>query len=100
MRTGPAGRAFLAGALAQERDPLRRIDLLDAVGSVGDELGRRVLLEALAVGDPGPEALFAASRLVHLGPAELVATRIKRAAQDTRDGDVRTALWCLLWRWY
>lgn len=98
--TGLPGRRWLAAALAREQDPLRRIDLLDAVASVPDELARSVLFEALSVPAPGHEALYAASRLVRLGPAAQAASRIKRAALDTPDGDVRQALWCLLWRWY
>lgn len=98
--TGVPGRRWLAAELAREEDPLRRVDLLDAVASVPDELARETLLEALSVPAPGHEALYAASRLVRLGPAGLAASRIKRAALDTPDGEVRQALWCLLWRWY
>ncbi len=98
--TGVDGRAWLAAELAGERDRARRIDLIDAVGSVPDGLGRETLLEVLRADEVGEEALFAAGRLVHLGPAGLVATRVKRAALTVADGDARRGLYCLLWRWY
>jgi len=51
----------------------------------------------------GPEAhelLFAASRLIRVGPSWKVAPVLKRATYEVEDVGVRGALQCLLWYWY
>ena len=99
--TGPAGRAFLRDELAAEEHPLRRLDLLMALGSERDELAREGLLAVAEQGARSPyEVLYAAGRLVRIGPGSLVAPRLKRVSYAVEDGQVRVALQCLLWTWY
>ena len=102
--TGVAGRTHLAEALPTEEDPLRRIDLIDAVGSHRDDLARAHLL-ALVEGEARSplERLFAAHSLIQVGPSWEVAPRLKRVAiamQAPEEAEARTALQCLLWHWY
>jgi hypothetical protein len=102
--TDVAGRRFLADALPLETDPLRRLDLIDAVGSARDELARTVLLELVEQGSRSPyERLFAASCVIKVGPSWEVAPRLKRVAfsmQGPGESDARVGLQCLLWQWY
>lgn len=102
--TGIEGRAFLAEALRDEADPERRIDLIDALGSVRDDLARTSLLEWVEFGAHSPfERLFAASTLIRVGPSWEVAPRLKRVAfgmTSREEAEARAALQCLLWRWY
>lgn len=102
--TGLAGRSWLGEVLRQEEDPLRRIDLIDAVGSHRDDLARARLL-ALVEGEARSplERLFAAHTLIQVGPSWEVAPRLKRVAiamQAPEEAQARTALQCLLWHWY
>jgi hypothetical protein len=46
------------------------------------------------------ELLYAAERLVRIGPAAVVAPALKRATLRTDQDDVRRALQCLLWSSY
>jgi len=105
--TGTPGRMALAGQLASERDPARRIDLLWAVAatrcaaesspcSERDFLLEHVDREGL---DPY-ELLYTADRLVQMGTTELLAPRLKRTCLRVTDERVRSALQCMLWRWY
>lgn len=102
--TDVAGRRALAQALQAEGDPLRRLDLIDAVGSARDELARDALLEFVEHGARSPfERLFAASCLVKVGPSWEVAPRLKRVAfsmQGPAESEARVGLQCLLWQWY
>jgi hypothetical protein len=102
--TGPPGRAYLAEELSREQDPLRRLDLIDALGSQRDELARTALLALLESGASSPlETLFAASVVIKVGPSSEVAPRLKRVAfalQGPDSGEARTGLQCLLWLWY
>jgi len=102
--TGVAGRTYLAEALRQEEDPLRRIDLIDAVGSHRDDLARARLLALVEGEAQAPlERLFAANALIHVGPSWEVAPRLKRVAiamQAPEEATARTALQCLLWHWF
>lgn len=102
--TGVEGRRFLAGELARETDPLRRLDLIGAVGSARDELARVALLELAEQDSLSPyERLFAASCVVKVGPSWDVAPRLKRVAfsmQAPGDSEARVGLQCLLWQWY
>jgi len=102
--TDVVGRRALASALFQEGDALRRLDLIDAVGSARDELAREILLEVAERGARSPyERLFAASCLVKVGPSWDVAPRLKRVAfamQGPGDIEARVGLQCLLWQWY
>ena len=102
--TGPEGRAFLREELASEDDPLRRLDLIDAIGSARDDLARSALL-ALVEGEArNPyELLFAAGCLVKVGPSWEVAAPLKRVSyglQKSTELEARVALQCLLWLWY
>jgi hypothetical protein len=105
--SGVAGRTWLAGELSHERDPLRRLDLIWAVSSQrcesadGPCLGRDTLLALVESPDTDPlEVLYAASRLVVLGPAQTIAPRLKRAVLRVKDPEARMALETLLWMWY
>jgi HEAT repeat protein len=99
--TGEAGRAYLLEELATERDPLRRIDLVSTIGATRDPTARDALLAFVEEGtEDSYEILYAASRLVKLGPARIVAPRLKRVATRIEDGKLRNAFHCLLWRWY
>ncbi|TAJ16552.1 MAG: hypothetical protein EPO68_10930 [Planctomycetota bacterium] len=105
--SGAAGRAWLAGELAHERDPLRRLDLIWAVSAQRCDsadapcLGRDTLLALVEAPDTAPlEMLFAASRLVVLGPSQTIAPRLKRAVLRVKDPEARMALETLLWTWY
>lgn len=102
--TGAAGRAFLREELALERDSARRIDLLWAIGAARDDGARAGLLAAAEDITASPyEVLFAASRLVHLGPASVTAPRLKRvlyARSEDAPAEVVQALQELMWTWY
>ena len=98
--TGLAGRGYLLEVLEDEQDPARRLDLIVAVAGERDELARSALAE-LAMRDERPfESLFLASRLVLLGPAARMASKLKRLSVTLDDGEARRAVRCLLWRWY
>jgi hypothetical protein len=102
--TDLAGRGYLVEALRQERDPLRRIDLIDAIGSSRDDLARTSLLALVEQEAQSPlERLFAANALIRVGPSWEVAPRLKRVAfamSSPAESEARTALQCLLWYWY
>lgn len=102
--TGVAGRGALVRALAAEDDPLRRIDLIDSIGSIRDDLARNALLELVEQDARSPlERLFAASVLIRVGPSWEVAPRLKRVAfamQGPSQSEARAGLQCLLWQWY
>jgi len=102
--TGLPGRTRLAELLQQETDPLRRLDLIDALASIRDDLARTTLL-ALAE-DPTRDPLervFAAQGAIKVGPSWEVAPRLKRvcyALEASEALEARLALQCLLWTWY
>jgi hypothetical protein len=99
--TMPAGRAELEARLDAERDPARRIDLLWALSAERSAESRAAMLAIAEGAARSPyEVLFAADRLVKLGPSELVAPRLKRVAHAAEESSVRAALSCLLWTWY
>ncbi len=51
--------------------------------------------------DPEPhELLFAAERLVRIGPTATVAPVLKRVTLRVEHSEVRRALQCLLWQAY
>jgi len=99
--TGDAGRTWLIGELANEADPVRRIDLLWAGTGARTQVARETLIE-LVQGDAltPDELLFACDRLLSLGPAAEVAPLLKRLAPRIEDAEVRVALQCMLWSWY
>ncbi len=98
--TGIAGRRVLAGALEEERDPVRRLDLLWAATAEPDELAREVAWRVADDERAQPlERVFAAWQLANLGPAEEVAPRLERLALRL-EGDARRAIQCLLHFWF
>ena len=98
--TGAPGRSYLLEVLDAEQDAARRLDLIVAIAGERDELARSALAE-LAMLDERPfESLFLASRLVLLGPASRMASKLKRLSVTLDDGEARRAVRCLLWRWY
>lgn len=99
--TTAAAQPFFRGELDRERDPLRRIDLLEALALKGGDGARTALLELLEGDTLSPyEVLYAAERLTHIGPAEIVAPVLKRATLRVQQNDARRALQCLLWMNY
>ncbi len=99
--TGDPGRGWLADQLADEEDPLRRLDLLWAISAARTDATRERLLAL--VEEPGvspEEVLFGAARLCQLGPTAEVAGRLKRLANRMEEPEARVALQCLLWKWY
>jgi hypothetical protein len=102
--TGLPGRSFLREELAGETDPERRIDLIDAIGSVRDDLARETLLELVERPGAEPyEVLFAAGCAAKVGPSWEIAPRLKRVSYGLtgpEQAEARGALQCLLWLWY
>jgi hypothetical protein len=99
--TGDAGRAFLRGELAAERDPARRLDLLWASSASRSDATRQGVLALLEGSELSPmELLYLCDQAARLGPAAEMAPRLKRIANRVEDQRVRLALNCLLWRWY
>ena len=95
-REGSREGARLSGDEGGELD-----EQLRARAPARDDLGRERLLEwVVAPGIDPYEMLFIAGRLVQLGPAAEVAERLKRVSHALPQGEVRTALQCLLWTWY
>ncbi|HED64217.1 MAG TPA: HEAT repeat domain-containing protein, partial [Planctomycetes bacterium] len=103
--TGPAGRIWLWEQLEVETDPLRRIDLISASCSTQDPDERAAVRNRLlvlaeddrrAVG----ERLYAADRAAKIGPAWIVAPRLRLVANSTQETRLQLALQCLLWHWY
>ncbi len=98
---GREAQALLAERLAEETDSLRRVDLIWALAFQRTDLAREALRdEGLRPERPELERLFAAERLIMLGPSASVAPLLKRLPQSFHDGRARRALQCLLWRWY
>ena len=98
--TGTLGREWLREELASETNPKRRLDIIWAISSDRDELSRSFLIDHIQ-SEIGPnELLFSADRLVRIGPTSRVAPVLKRVALDVRDQTVRSAIQCLLWKWY
>lgn len=98
---GPAGTARLRTALATERDPARRLDLIWALSFTRDDEARAVLRGIVDGADSGPyDILMAAELLVRLGPATETAPLLKRAAMKVDEPKARGALNCLLWDSY
>ncbi|MEW6071672.1 MAG: hypothetical protein AB1726_03630 [Planctomycetota bacterium] len=99
--TGPAGRRRLRALLAGEEDPLRRLDLISAVGSARTADCREDLQVIAEKEARTPyEVLLAASLLVKVGPSSAVAERLKRVYFRLAPGDAFDALESLLWEWY
>jgi len=98
---GESGQRYLIRALGEERDPVRRLDLIEALAGSPTELARSWLLERAETPDVAPyELLYIADRLVRLGPLERVAPVLKRATLRVEQADVRRSLQGLLWTWY
>lgn len=98
--TGESGREWLIEELKSETDPERRLDMIWGIASDRDEVSRSFLIDHIQA-DIGPnELLFSADRLARIGPTSLVAPVLKRVVLDVRDQTVRSALQCLLWKWY
>lgn len=101
--TGVEGREVVAERLVgpnAEQDPLRRIDLLWAIGAHRDDLARTFLTEHVSRDGADPwERVFAAHLLAKVGPTEEVAPVLK-AASRRFEGPWKRALECLLFHWY
>jgi hypothetical protein len=99
--TGEPGQRYLIRALADETDPHRRIDLIEALGANPTDLARDWLLARAEAPDVAPyELMYIADRLVRLGPLDQVAPVLKRATLRVEQADVRRSLQGLLWTWY
>lgn len=99
---GSEGLAVLRERHATESDPLRRMDYLEAIWQDHSDEARETLRGVIFDERSSPyEVLYAADRLVRIGPAPEVAPFLKRAvAFESTHERVRPALQCLLWRWY
>jgi len=98
---GPEARAWLRAQWSTEADPRRRMDLVSAGTVDRSPETRRLLLEVLESERSTPvEVLYAADRLVRLGPSTEVAPALKRVTLRMNDARVRPALNCMLWTWY
>jgi hypothetical protein len=98
---GPAAQALLFDELGRTSEPRARLDLLEAASAGGGDAARAGLFALLENPSAAPlEVLYAASRLVLIGPASEVAWRLKRAALRIEDPAAKRALQCLLWAWY
>ncbi len=99
--TGEAGRAWLYSELENETDPLKRIDLLWSSTCFRTDGSRAHLRDFLSDPDRNPyEILFASEQLARLGPAQEVASLLKRICYRIQQQDVRDGMRCLLWKWY
>jgi hypothetical protein len=99
--TGAAGRAWLRERWGEEADPAWRVDITTACAADRDASSLEFLLRVVDDEKATPlEILHAANLLVHQGPADVVAPRLKRVALRIEDARVRPALNCLLWEWY
>ena len=98
---GAPGQQALVSELERERDPHRRLDLIEALAATPSELSDRWLLERAAADPIDPwELLFVAERLTRIGPTASVAPVLKRATLRVEEPRVRLALQALLWTWY
>ncbi len=104
LRASNGGRPahdVLRAALATERDPIRRLDLLEALTAPGTDFARETALELVQLEDGDPfERLFLASRLAAIGPARTVLPVLKRVCLQIREPAARTGFQRLLWHWY
>lgn len=98
--TGSEGLAYLFESLASERDPYRRIDLIDAIASVPGDATREWLLELLESGQDPYEGLFTAAQLIRMGPSRLVAPRVSLYCLGLEHVECRQALQAMMWEWY
>lgn len=99
--TGRPGQEWALAQLETETDPLRRLDLIEALSLLGGEFPREALLAFVDGEDVAPlEVLYAADRLTRMGPASRVAPVLKRATLRVESDAERRALQCLLWKWY
>ena len=92
---------MLAERLAVETDPFRRLDLLNYIWQDHTDASRDILMSIVT--DPTRdeyERLYAADRLIRVGPATVVAPVLKRVYLDSTHRYVRPAFQCLLWTWY
>jgi hypothetical protein len=99
--TGPEGQAFLAEGFRKETDRMRRIDWLEALSAAGGDTAREELLAIAEDGSTAPlELVYAADRLVRIGPVQAVAPVLKRCALRCENPIAARALQCILWTWY
>jgi HEAT repeat protein len=97
---GKTAQQWLFERLKEVRDPLFRVDLLEAASAAGGELARDRLLEVVDEGGDELEVLYAADRAARIGPASEVAGRVKRAYLRLESARGRRAMECVLWRWW
>lgn len=98
--TGVDGRRVVYERLETQTEPLRRIDLLWAIGAHRDDLARELLADHVDRDDVDPwERVYAAVLLAKVGPTEIVAPILKAASRRFEQPQ-RRALDCLLHRWY
>ena len=96
--TGECGARYLTTQLASERDPLRRIDLLEGIAMRGGDFARNAMVELVDGDTLSPhEILYASERLTRMGPVGVVAPLLKRVTLRVTHPEVRVAMQCLLW---
>lgn len=98
---GPIGRDLAREHWDGESSPERRMDLVMASSFDQSDAARALLVRVIDSGRSTPdEILYAANRLVRIGPTRTTAPYLKRAILRVTDPLVRPALNCLLWEWY
>ena len=98
---GEAATPLLESLLEEPRNEVERLDVLEALSMRGGDGARANMLHFLERDDARPfEILYAADRLVRIGPARIVAPVLKRVCLRVQDPRVRPALQCLLWSSY
>ena len=98
---GDEAQKALVSELERETDPLRRLDLLEALAGHDGDVARRALLEFVRDENEDPLlVLYTAERLARIGPARDVLPVLKRVFLSSSDERVRRGLQCLLWHWY
>jgi len=99
--TGSVGRDLLRAELATEVEPFRRLSLVQWVWQDHEASSRDALLAVVQDVARNPyERLYAADRVIRIGPASVVAPILKQVYQECTHAVVRPALQCLLWTWY
>ena len=98
---GPSAMDVLYDRLAQESDPVRRLDLIGMIWQDKSEASEQVLLDVLQNSELDEyERLWAADCLTRIAHPSTVAPLIKQFYLESTHRYVRPALQCLLWRWY
>ncbi|HPF15450.1 MAG: HEAT repeat domain-containing protein [Planctomycetes bacterium] len=101
FNAGEPGMRALYAHLAQETDPIRRLDLIGMIWQDKSPTSEEILMAVLTDPTKDPyERLWVADRLTLVSDPEVLAPVVRRFYYDSTHLHVRPALQCLLWRWY